>query len=139
MARKDDYLEHLARMPMFSTCSKKELQAVAKRATSVRIPEGQQLTTEGSMGHEAYVIVDGKAKVTRGRKQLAMLGSGDFFGELALLDKAPRTATVTATTPMEVLHLDGREFESLLEEAPSITRKMLQGLAQRLRETDARI
>ena len=133
---RDSYLDHLASVPLFSACSKKDLKLVARRAEDVKVPAGKELVREGAPGHEFFVIVDGTATVKKGNRKVARLGAGDFFGELALLDKAPRNATVVADTSMEVLVLGQREFSGLLDEVPGLAHKMLTGLARRLREAD---
>jgi CRP-like cAMP-binding protein len=118
--------------------SKKDLQLVSKNAEDVKVDAGKVLVSEGSAGSEFFIIVDGKARVTRRGKKVAELGPGDFFGDLALLDRAPRNATVVAETPMEVLVLGQREFAALIDEVPGFAHKLLAGLARRLREADAR-
>ncbi|MGI8791957.1 MAG: cyclic nucleotide-binding domain-containing protein [Acidimicrobiales bacterium] len=138
MSKKDQYLDHLAAVPMFSACSKKDLQLVAKTADEFTVNQGANLTVEGGSGREFFVIVEGKAKVTREGKQIAVLGAGDFFGELSLLDKAPRNATVTASTPLDVLVLEQRSFTALLAEVPSIARKLMIGMARRLNQLDSK-
>ena len=139
MGRRSAYLEHLAKVPMFSACSKRELQLVAGRGTDVAVDAGKQLVVEGRTGVEFFVIVDGKAKVTRSGKEVAVLGPGDFFGELALLTRAPRNATVTAATPLEAIVIDARAFDGFLEDAPHVAKKVMTGLAQRLQELDAKL
>ncbi|MBW3665571.1 MAG: cyclic nucleotide-binding domain-containing protein [Actinobacteria bacterium] len=139
MARMRDYLDHLAQVPLFSRCDKNELKAIARRATELRFEPGRQLVKEGRQGVEFFVIVSGKATVTRGGTEIASLGPGDFFGELALLDNEPRSASVTVDTPMEALVIDAREFRSLLEDAPQLTFKVLAGMARRIRDLDDRI
>jgi CRP-like cAMP-binding protein len=136
--RKSSYLEHLGRVPMFSACSKRDLEWLARQAEELTFDEGAVLVREGATGREFFVIIDGKAKVTRGKKDVATLGPGDFFGELSLLDKAPRNATVTAASPLEVLVLEGRAFTSALAEIPEMSRKLLVGMARRLNELDGR-
>lgn len=136
MPRDNAYLEHLSRVPMFSACSRQELQAIARRSTDVSFPAGEVLLREGEPGYEAFVIVDGAVEVSRGGREVAVLGAGDFFGELALLDRSPRTATVTTVAPTEAVVLTLQEFDALLEEAPTLARKILQGLARRLTEVD---
>lgn len=139
MAKLDTHLERLSKVPLFSRCDKKELKAIAHRATELHFEPGRTLTREGSRGYEFFVIIDGKATVTRGGAELATLGPGDFFGELALLDREPRTATVTVDSPMDALVIDSREFRSLLEEAPDLTYNLLAGVAKRFRELDAQL
>jgi CRP/FNR family transcriptional regulator, cyclic AMP receptor protein len=138
MARRDTFIEHLQQIPMFSALSKRDLQLVARRAEDVRVPAGKVLVNEGETGHEFFVILDGTARVTRRGKRVATVGPGDAFGELALLDKAPRNATVVAETPMELVVLGQREFAGIIDEVPGFARKLLAGMASRLREADAK-
>ena len=137
MARRSA-LEELARVPLFSACSKKELQLIAKRAEHVDVPAGKVLVREGAAGAEFFVILDGTAEVSRHGGQVATLGPGAFFGDLALLDRAPRNATITATTPMELMVLGQREFAAMIDDVPGFAHKLLTGLAHRLREYDAK-
>src|SRR6266850_145214 len=138
MARRDAFIDHLQQVPLFAACSRKDLQLVARRAEDVRVPAGKTLISEGETGHEFFVILDGTAKVTRHGRKIATLGPGDAFGELALLEKAPRNATAVADTPMELVVLGQREFAGLIDEAPGFARKLLAAMAHRLREADAR-
>jgi CRP-like cAMP-binding protein len=137
MARRDAFTEHLASVPLFSACSKKELQLVARRAEDVTVEPGKVLVREGAAGAEFFVIVEGTAEVSRHGNKVATLGPGAAFGELALLDKAPRNATVTAVTPMELVVLGQREFAGIIDEVPGFAHKLLAGLAHRLRQYDA--
>jgi CRP-like cAMP-binding protein len=137
MARRDAFTEHLASVPLFSACSKKELQLVARRAEDVTVEPGKVLVREGAAGAEFFVIVEGTAEVSRHGNKVAELGPGAFFGDLALLDKAPRNATVTAVTPMELVVLGQREFAGIIDEVPGFAHKLLAGLAHRLRQYDA--
>jgi CRP/FNR family transcriptional regulator, cyclic AMP receptor protein len=138
MSRRDAFLNHLAQVPLFSALSKKELQLVARRAEDVKVDPGRILVSEGSTGSEFFVIIEGTATVSRHGRKVASLGAGDAFGELALLDKAPRNATVTAATPMELVVLGQREFGGLIDEVPGFARKLLAGMARRLRDSDAK-
>jgi CRP-like cAMP-binding protein len=131
-----DVTEALAAVPMFSACTKKELKLVAKLGERVRVKEGTALVNEGRRGHEFYVLLDGKAEVLRGGETLAVLGAGQHFGELALLDPAPRSATVRMTTDGEVLEITQPSFYELLEDVPVLGRRLLAGLARRLHEVD---
>lgn len=138
MSRRDAFLDHLAQVPLFSALSRKELALVARRVEDVKVDQGRILVSEGSTGSEFFVIIDGKATVSKKGRRVATLGAGDAFGELALLDKAPRNATVTAETPLEVVVLGQREFGGLIDEVPGFARKLLAGMARRLREADAK-
>jgi CRP/FNR family transcriptional regulator, cyclic AMP receptor protein len=136
--RGDAFLDHLTQVPLMSALSRKELALVAKRSEDVRVGAGKVLVSEGSAGHEFFVIVEGTARVSRKGKRIATLGPGSAFGELALLERAPRNATVTAETPMELVVLGQREFAGIIDEVPGFARKLLAGMARRLREADAK-
>ena len=135
-AHTDEKIEFLAKVPMFSACNQKELRKLASAVDRVEVPKGEVLMTEGTPGHDFFLIVDGKAKVTLRGKQLATLGPGEFLGEMALLDQGPRSATAVAQTPMELLVLTSRDFSSILEEVPVVTKKIMRGMAARLRTID---
>ena len=137
MARREDVLGYLTRTPLFSACSKKDLQLVSKHSEHLKVPAGTAMTTEGKIGYEFYVIIDGKASVTKKGQQVNMLGPGDSFGELSLLDRAPRNATVTAETECDVVLLGQREFNALLDIVPTMAHKLLIGLARRIHEVDS--
>src|SRR4029077_11639310 len=136
MPRNDAFLGHLSEVPLFSALSRQELALVARRAEDVQVDAGRVLVSEGATGAEFFVILSGTAKVSRRGRKVATLGPGAAFGELALLDKAPRNATVTAETPMELFVLAQREFGGILDEVPGVARKLLTGMARRLREAD---
>jgi CRP-like cAMP-binding protein len=119
-------------VPLFSGCSKAELQKIAALADELDLAEGATLIREGERGREFIVIVDGTVTVTRGGKSLRDLGAGDFIGEIALVSDVPRTATVTATSPVRLLVITDRAFRGLIEQMPSIATKVLQSLGQRL-------
>jgi CRP-like cAMP-binding protein len=139
MARRDAYIEHLTQVPLFSACSQDELRKLSRRTTDIPIAEGHTLVKEGERGLEFFVIVSGRAKVSRKGRKVGELGPGDFFGELALLIDADRNATVTALTPMEAIVLSRREFEAALADAPRMTRKIMSGMARRLAEYDSKV
>src|SRR5687768_3256144 len=130
MAKRDQYLGHLAEVPMFSACTKKELGLIARLADELRFKDGQVLVNEGDVGVEFFILRTGKARVTRGGRELAVLGAGDWFGELALLDKAPRNATVTAIGDSDVLVLSQQAFKGLLAEVPTMSWRLMTGLAR---------
>ena len=138
MARHDVFIDHLQQVSLFAACSRKDLQLVAKRAEEVHVTAGKALVTEGETGHEFFVILSGKAKVTRHGRKIATVGPGDAFGELALLERAPRNSTIVAESDMELVVLGQREFAGLIDEVPGFARKLLAGMAKRLRDADAR-
>jgi CRP/FNR family transcriptional regulator, cyclic AMP receptor protein len=130
--RKDAKVEQIRRVPLFSQCSKRELAEIAGIADEIDLPEGKVLIREGARGHEFFVLLEGTAAVTkRGRKRSTM-DAGDFFGEIALVSNSPRTATVTATSPIRALVITARDFRGLLEHSPQIQVKVLKALAERL-------
>ena len=123
---------------LFSSCTASELRKIRGSLDEVEVPAGKVLVEEGRVGLEFYLIVDGEATVTRNGKYVATLGPGSHFGELALLDRRPRSASVVSETAMDVLVLSQRQFNSLLQSVPTISRKLLAALATRLRDTDAK-
>src|SRR4051794_29550419 len=108
-------IEHLRKVPLLSSCSTKDLQRIASRADELTLEPGKKLAEQGRQGREAFVIVDGTCTVSRNGKKVATLGPGEVVGELSLLDHGPRTATVTADTPMNVQVLDQRHFMAVLD------------------------
>lgn len=128
--------EQLAGLPLFSACTRRDLQRVSRAVDEVTVPAGTDLTVEGSVGREAFVILSGTASVRRGGEELARLGPGSHFGELALLDGGPRTATVTAEDEMTLLVLSKPAFNAVLDEVPTLAHKLLVSLARRLRESE---
>lgn len=140
MARggKDNKLDHLAQVRLFSACNKKELALIGKASDEIAVPAGKVLCEQGKPGFEFYLILEGEATVRRNNKKVATLGPGGSFGELALLTRLPRNATVVADSDMELLVLGQREFSGLLDEVPGMAHKLLSSMAQRLSEADAR-
>lgn len=137
MAR-SNLTDHLAQVPLFSACSKKELATIAKAGDVVSLPDGHTLTTQDESSREAFVIIEGTVVVRRNNRKVAELGPGSMIGELGLLDRGPRTATAVAAGPVEVLVLGPREFAALLDDVPTINHKMLRSLAGMVRELDKR-
>jgi CRP/FNR family cyclic AMP-dependent transcriptional regulator len=136
--RSDEILEYFRGVPMFASCSKKDLKTVAANADRVHVPAGRILAEQGQTGREAFVIVDGKARVLRNGRKVATLGPGQFFGELSLLDRAPRNATVLADTDMELLVLGQREFAKIVDATPAFARALLAGIARRINDADTK-
>jgi len=135
----DRYLDHLGGVQLFASLSRKELSKVAKAVDELELPSGRELVTQGAAGHECFVIVDGEASVSIDGNEVAQLGPGDHFGELALLDGGARTATVTATSPIKLLVIGQREFAAVLDSVPELARKLLKTLATRLRSLDEQV
>lgn len=129
----------LSKIWLFSTCSTRELRTVRRALEEVTVAAGRVLTEEGTIGREFFFIVEGQATVRRGNRKLATLGPGDYFGELALLDRKPRSATVIADTEMRLLVLGQRQFNGLLDAVPALSRKLLAAMAGRLREADSKV
>jgi CRP/FNR family cyclic AMP-dependent transcriptional regulator len=136
MPAKDTLLDRLAEVPLFSACSRKDLQIIARASDDVEVKPGRVLVEEGRAGHEFFLILDGSATVRRGNRKVATLGPGQYFGELSLLDRGPRSATVVADTDMKLLVLGHREFLGVLDDVPGLANKILRIMAHRLREAD---
>jgi CRP/FNR family cyclic AMP-dependent transcriptional regulator len=133
--RKDAKTELLKRAPLFANCSKRELAAISGIADEIDLKNGHELTRQGGVGREFFVLIDGTADVLRDGRKVNTLKAGDFFGEIALVHHTPRTATVKATSPIRALVITERSFRTLLERSPDIQRKVLQALAERLAPT----
>jgi CRP/FNR family transcriptional regulator, cyclic AMP receptor protein len=125
----------LETMPLFAGLSRHHLRRIAGLAEQVRFGAGRTVVQNGSRGTAFYVIVEGEASVTAGysNRAFARLGPGDFFGELALLDGGPRTASVVAKTPLVTIRIARREFRTLLKNEPDVALKILEELSRRLR------
>ena len=130
--RKDAKLELISKVPLFSRCSKKELREVAAAADEVELPAGKVMTREGERGREFFVLVSGAAEARKKGRKIRTLGPGDFLGEIALVTKVPRTATVTTIEPTRALVVTDRQFSYLLAHAPKLQRDVMEALAERL-------
>lgn len=130
--RQDTKVEALARAPIFDELSKKELTQLARVTDDVEVAEGTVLCKEGSRGSEFFVIMDGDVEITRAGRRKGRGGSGDFFGEIALIADVPRTATVRTTSPVRLFVLTAPAFWGMIETYPTIERKVLRTLAKRV-------
>lgn len=130
----DTKVQALRRAPLFEDLSRKELVQLARASEDLEVAPGKVLCNEGDVGHEFFVIVDGRVEVTRKGKRVAARGGGEFVGEIALLEETPRTATVTAKTPVRLFVLTRKDFRHLVNENPSVERKILRALARRVVE-----
>jgi len=124
-------VRRLKEVPLFSGCSKRELEAIAAVADEISFPAGKTLIQQGAIGREFIVVVDGEVEVRRDERLLPK-GDANYFGEVALLTGAPRNATVTTETPVDALVLTARGFDRLLANSDSIRRKVIANLASRI-------
>jgi CRP/FNR family transcriptional regulator len=140
MVTRHHLVDQLREVPLFSACSRSELKTLARHTAEVEVPVNTVIVKEGERGDSFYVVIAGQVTVRRkaGRstKVVAELGTGGWFGELALLDPAPRNATVVATEQSTLAAIDVRAFRALLRDVPAMSEKLLAGLARRLRGAD---
>ena len=128
---KHRYHDDLRKVPLFADLSEDELDAVGRTATELPFEAGTVLMKEGEVAHEMVIVLEGTLEVTRGGQHIADIGPGGFAGEMALLTRATRNSTVAASTPVVVIHLDGRSFSGLLHDVPRIAVGMLPVVAGR--------
>jgi CRP-like cAMP-binding protein len=133
--RRNQKVDLISRAPLFAHLSRGQLNEVAGIADEIDLREGKELTRQGAPGREFFVLLEGTADVRKGRRKINTLEAGDFFGEIALVSRSPRTATVVATSPVRALVITERSFRRLLESMPEIQRKVLEALAERLAPT----
>ena len=124
----------LGTVPLFDGFSKRHLRRLAAETDLVTVEPGRAIVEEGGPGEAMFVVLSGGARVTRGGRTLARLVPGDFFGELSALDGGPRTASIVADTPMELLRLFRHTLRRLVEQEPALAMGLLEGLARRLRQ-----
>src|SRR5436190_10304546 len=122
----------IRKVPLFARCSRAELKEIAKLADEIDLAEGKEMTREGAPGREFLVLLDGTADVKKNSRRVNTLGPGDFFGEIALVSREPRTATVIATSPVRALVITDRSFRRLLDDAPQVQTKVMEAMAERL-------
>ena len=130
--RRNEKVERLSEVPLFGECSKRDLAAIARLAREVSLPAGHTLIREGAEAFSFFVILEGTAEVRQGGRRVATLGPGEFLGELALILRRPRNATVTLTSPARLLVVSAHNFRPLLLGLPQLQYKLLEGLAERL-------
>jgi CRP-like cAMP-binding protein len=130
--------ERLQGVPWFAACTEEQLTEMARIAERLRIQSGEVILREGRLGRELFVILEGTATVTREGRVVNILGTGDYFGELAAIEAVPRSATVQATTDLEVLIVGPREFETMMA-IPGFRNALLNGMSRRIREADDRL
>jgi CRP-like cAMP-binding protein len=133
------YQTYLSQVPMFAKCSPEQLDRVAELGDAVTFAENETVVQEGQGGDTFFILTAGKARVTRGEREVASLGAGDYFGELALFDPAPRNATVSAVSRISAIALSRESFTTALGEIPDLREALLHGMAHRIHELDARV
>jgi CRP-like cAMP-binding protein len=129
----DARLDALGRIPLFAHVPKRHLRTILKRMSEYDYEDGATIVKDGSRGEVMFVLLDGTARVVRGGRTRARLGKGDFFGEIAVLDRRPRTAKVIATSPVQCLTLHREDLRQVIGGQPEVAWSLLQGLASRLR------
>jgi CRP-like cAMP-binding protein len=125
-------------VPWFAACTEEQLVEMTRAAERLHIQAGEVILREGRLGRELFVILDGAATVTRDGRVVNILQTGDYFGELAAIEAVPRSATVHASTDLDVLIVGPREFEAMME-IPGFRNALLSGMSRRIREADDRL
>jgi CRP/FNR family transcriptional regulator, cyclic AMP receptor protein len=131
--------EFLSRVPIFANCTPQEIAAIDGVAQESYFAPGQIIVTQGTPGQAFYLILSGRVEILRDNQSLGAFGPGDFFGEMSLLDQAPRSATIRAIDHVSCLMLSSWDFKALLERHPSIAIKLLEVLSRRLRVANERV
>jgi CRP/FNR family cyclic AMP-dependent transcriptional regulator len=137
LGRRSEKVEMLKKVPLFGGLSQHHLRLIAREADEAKVDAGTVLVRQGGLGREFVLILDGKARVERDGKLITRVGRGEFFGEMSLVDRKTRSATVTAETPMVLLVIETRYFGTLLDTVPGLQKKILVTLCERLRAADA--
>jgi CRP/FNR family transcriptional regulator, cyclic AMP receptor protein len=131
---RDEYLRHIASVPLFSNCTRSQLQEIGKVADEIILPAGMVLDRQGEIGFDLLILLDGTASVTRDGQHVATVTAGDVVGELAVITGRPRNATVVAETEIRVLVLTRRGLDQLLDDIPGLAKHLLYEVTARLVE-----
>jgi CRP/FNR family transcriptional regulator, cyclic AMP receptor protein len=131
-------IERLHGVPWFAACTDEQLVEIALLAERLQVQEGEVILREGRLGRELYIILEGTVVVTRAGRTVNEWGPGDYFGELAAIEAEPRSATVTATSDLDVLIIGPRELEAMME-IPGFRNALLMGMSRRIREADDKL
>lgn len=129
---RDAKVEYMRNVPLFAKLKGKTLQEVAGIADEIDLPKGKELARQGDRGREFFIILDGEAEVRKDGRRVNTLGKGEFFGEIALVTKMPRTASVTTSTPVRALVITDRDFSALIKRSPEVSVCVLEALGERL-------
>jgi CRP-like cAMP-binding protein len=133
----DDKIDRLEEVGLLAECSRRQLRAIARISEVIEVPEATVLARSGAPGNEFFLILDGSARVEVSPRKRSRLKPGEYFGEMSLLDGGPRSASVIAETPLRLLVIKRRDFNTLLREAPELTQSLLATLSRRLRHAEA--
>lgn len=133
----DDKIDRLEDVALLAGCSRRQLRAIARISEVIEVPAATVLARAGAPGDEFFLILDGSARVEVSPRKRSRLEPGQYFGEMSLLDGGPRSASVTAETPLRLLVIKRRDFTTLLREAPELTQNLLATLSQRVRQAEA--
>lgn len=125
--------KRLASIPLFAGLSRKERRSVAQRADEVDVEAGREIVREGEYPYEFFAIEEGTAEVKRGDQHLAELGPGDFFGEMGLIENAPRNASVVTRSPLTAVVMTGSAFRQIDRELPEVSKKIRKAIDERCR------
>lgn len=136
MAKRSEVIQLLRKVPVFAECSDRELSSISKSMKEVNFPAGREICTEGETGTGLHVVLEGETKVLVGGRTRRKMGPGAFFGEIALLDGGPRTATVVAETDVKTIALPVWDFRSILKAHPTLALKMLDEVCRRVRNSE---
>jgi cAMP-binding proteins - catabolite gene activator and regulatory subunit of cAMP-dependent protein kinases len=136
---KENLVKWLKQVPIFENLEDKQLKKLQSAFTTNKFKEGEVIAKEGEMSVAFYLVSDGEVEVRKGNKTLAKLAKGQFFGEMTLLDKYPRSADVIAKTDTTCLVLPSWQFESLIMTQPKVALEIMRVLARRLREVEKNI
>ena len=131
-SRQDSKADAIAHVPLFAAASKSDLKKIAAITDEIDLRAGKELTRQGALGREFFVLLEGTADVKKDNRKVNTLGPGDFFGEIALVSREPRTATVISTSPVRALVITDRSFRRLLDDAPRVQTKVMEAMAERL-------
>ncbi|MGI9578095.1 MAG: cyclic nucleotide-binding domain-containing protein [Microthrixaceae bacterium] len=128
---------HFRNLPIFAGCDEGQLAEIDRVADEVHVEAGRTVLRQGDLGQEFAMIISGEADIIKDNEKVARIGPGAYFGEIALLDSIPRTASVVAAKDLVLEVIDKRGFNTLLDDLPSLSRSMLKGMAQRMAELEA--
>lgn len=132
----DDKIDRLEDVALLAGCSRRQLRAIARISEVIEVPAATVLARAGASGDEFFLILDGSARVEVSARKRSRLEPGQYFGEMSLLDGGPRSASVTAETPLRLLVIKRRDFTTLLREAPELTQSLLATLSRRVRQAE---